>query len=83
MVVKMNKLLKMEKLERHYETPAGIVRALDGVSFEISEGERVILLGIGLLIDQIFWVLLLIAVVSCFTLFQRMFTIRQELNQGG
>ena len=41
----MNKLLKMEKLERHYETPAGIVRALDGVSFEISKGERVILLG--------------------------------------
>ena len=45
--------------------------------------ERVILLGIGLLIDQIFWVLLLIAVVSCFTLFQRMFTIRRELNQAG
>ena len=45
--------------------------------------ERVILLGIGLLIDQIFWVLLLIAVVSCFTLFQRMFTVRRELNQGG
>ena len=45
--------------------------------------ERVILLGIGLLIGQIFWVLLLIAVVSCFTLFQRMFTIRRELNQGG
>ena len=45
--------------------------------------ERVILLGIGLLIDQIFWALLLIAVVSCFTLFQRMFTIRRELNQGG
>jgi CDP-diacylglycerol--glycerol-3-phosphate 3-phosphatidyltransferase len=45
--------------------------------------ERVILLGIGLLINQIFWVLLLIAVVSCFTLFQRMFTIRRELNQGG
>jgi CDP-diacylglycerol--glycerol-3-phosphate 3-phosphatidyltransferase len=45
--------------------------------------ERVILLGIGLLIDQIFWVLLLIAVVSCFTLFQRMFAIRRELNQAG
>ena len=45
--------------------------------------ERVILLGIGLLIGQIFWVLLLITVVSCFTLFQRMFTIRRELNQGG
>ncbi len=45
--------------------------------------ERVILLGIGLLIGQIFWVLLIIAAVSCFTLFQRMFTIRRELNQGG
>tara|TARA_B100000900_G_scaffold414927_1_gene443085 strand:- start:398 stop:1096 length:699 start_codon:yes stop_codon:yes gene_type:complete len=41
----MKKLLQMKNLERHYETPAGIVRALDGVSFEISEGERVILLG--------------------------------------
>jgi putative ABC transport system ATP-binding protein len=41
----MNKLLQMENLERHYETPAGVVRALDGVSFQISEGERVILLG--------------------------------------
>ena len=35
----------MENLERHYETPAGVVKALDGVSFEIHEGERVILLG--------------------------------------
>jgi len=35
----------MQNLERHYKTPAGTVRALDGVSFEISEGERVILLG--------------------------------------
>ena len=43
--------------------------------------ERVILLGVGLLIDQIFWVLVLIAAVSCFTLFQRMFTIRHELNR--
>ena len=41
----MNKLLEMENLERHYETPAGVVKALDGVSFEIHEGERVILLG--------------------------------------
>ena len=39
----MNKLLQMENLERHYETPAGVVKALDGVSFEIHEGERVIL----------------------------------------
>ena len=35
----------MENLERYYETPAGVVKALDGVSFEIHEGERVILLG--------------------------------------
>ena len=45
--------------------------------------ERVVLLGVGLLIDQIFWVLLLIAAVSCFTLFQRMFTIRGKLDEGG
>ena len=35
----------MVNIERHYETPAGVVRALDGVSFEITQGERVILLG--------------------------------------
>lgn len=38
-------LLRMENIARHYETPAGVVRALDGVSFEIEEGERVVLLG--------------------------------------
>lgn len=38
-------LLQMENLQRHYETPAGVVKALDDVSFEIHEGERVILLG--------------------------------------
>jgi putative ABC transport system ATP-binding protein len=41
----MKKLLQMENIERHYETPAGAVKALDGVTFEIMEGERVILLG--------------------------------------
>ncbi len=41
----MNRLLQMENLERHYETPAGVVKALDGVSIEIYECERVILLG--------------------------------------
>ena len=40
-----NTLLRMDNIERHYETPAGVVKALDGVSFEIHEGERVILLG--------------------------------------
>ena len=38
-------LVKMKNIQRHYETPAGIVKALDGVSFDIEEGERVILLG--------------------------------------
>ena len=32
-------------LQRHYDTPAGTVKALDGVSFDIHPGERVILLG--------------------------------------
>ena len=45
--------------------------------------ERVVLLGIGLMIDQIVWILLAIAAVSCFTLFQRMFTIRGKLSKGG
>lgn len=45
--------------------------------------ERVVLLGVGLLVDQIVWVLLVIAVVSCFTVFQRLFTIRRQLGQGG
>ena len=35
----------MENIERFYETPAGVVKALDGVDIEIQEGERVILLG--------------------------------------
>ena len=41
----MNKLLRMQNVERFYETPAGVVKALDGVDIEIQEGERVILLG--------------------------------------
>ena len=51
--------------------------------------ERVIILGFGLIIDHflgfsfIFWVLVAIAGVSCFTLFQRMFTIRNILNKCG
>ena len=41
----MTNLLLMKNKQRHYETPAGVVKALDGVSFEITQGERVILLG--------------------------------------
>ena len=48
--------------------------------------ERVALLGIGLLLGWIPWVLpgvlIAIAGVSCFTLFQRMFTIRSMLEKG-
>jgi len=43
--------------------------------------ERVVLLGIGMLANQIEWFLLAIAVVSCVTLIQRMFTIRGMLKE--
>jgi CDP-diacylglycerol--glycerol-3-phosphate 3-phosphatidyltransferase len=49
--------------------------------------ERVALLGAGLLLGWVPWllmgVLIAIAAVSCFTLFQRMFTIRSMLDKGG
>ena len=45
--------------------------------------ERVVLLGAGLISNQIDWFLLAIAVVSCFTLFQRLFTIRNMLDKAG
>ena len=41
----MTMLLQMKDIQRYYETPAGIVKALDGIDIEIHEGERVILLG--------------------------------------
>jgi CDP-diacylglycerol--glycerol-3-phosphate 3-phosphatidyltransferase len=51
--------------------------------------ERVVVLGAGLIIDHFLgfnlmvWVLVAIAAISCFTLFQRMFTIRNMLDQQG
>lgn len=51
--------------------------------------ERVIILGVGLIAEGLapvpvmVWVLWVIAGVSCFTLFQRMFTIRGILERGG
>ncbi len=47
--------------------------------------ERVIILGVGLLLGWVPWllfgILVAIAAVSCFTLFQRMFTIRDMLDK--
>ena len=45
--------------------------------------ERVVLLGAGLIVGQIEWFLLAIAVVSCFTLLQRLFIIRDMLDKAG
>ena len=45
--------------------------------------ERVVLLGAGLIVGQIEWFLLAIAVVSCFTLFQRLLIIRDMLDKAG
>ena len=45
--------------------------------------ERVVLLGVGLIVGQIEWFLLGIAVVSCLTLFQRLFAIRSILDKTG
>lgn len=49
----------------------------------MTRSERVVLLGVGLIVGQIEWFLLAIAVVSCFTLFQRLFTIRDMLDKAG
>ena len=38
-------LVSMNDIKRHYETPAGTVKALDGINLQIDEGERVLLLG--------------------------------------
>ena len=38
-------LVSMNEVKRHYETPAGTVKALDGINLQIDEGERVLLLG--------------------------------------
>ena len=57
----------------------------DGV---MTRTERVIILGIGLIADGLTsfplmpWILLAIALVSCFTLFQRMWTIKGLLEKG-
>ncbi|HJN87490.1 MAG: CDP-alcohol phosphatidyltransferase family protein [Dehalococcoidia bacterium] len=49
----------------------------------MTRAERVVLLGVGLLVGQIVWVLLFIAVASGFTLLQRLFTLRGKLDDSG
>jgi putative ABC transport system ATP-binding protein len=37
--------IRLETVERHYETPAGIVRAVDGISLEIEAGTSLAITG--------------------------------------
>ena len=41
----MAKLLEVEDLQTHFETSAGVIRAVDGISYEVGEGETVAVVG--------------------------------------
>jgi oligopeptide/dipeptide ABC transporter ATP-binding protein len=39
------KLLEVENLQTHFDTSAGVVRAVDGISYQVAEGETVAVVG--------------------------------------
>jgi oligopeptide/dipeptide ABC transporter ATP-binding protein len=39
------KLLEVENLQTHFETSGGLIRAVDGISYEVGEGETVAVVG--------------------------------------